>query len=160
MELGATVCSPQNPSCLICPAARICTAYKTKSWASLPFRKNREKLEKIGRAALILRKNGRVLVEKQPGDARWGGLWMFPHADDRKTVLEKFGLSDKSAKHKLTVLHGFTKYQVKLDVYESSGSLAMPAGEFRWARVKELEEIAFPSPHKKISLAVMKDHGL
>lgn len=162
MELGATVCSPQNPSCLICPVSENCHAYKMKSWAGLPYKKNREKLEKIGRAALILRKNGKVLVEKQPSEARWGGLWMFPHADDRNSVLKKFGLKEANAKHRLTVFHGFTKYKVQLDVYESaaSGKAPMPEGEYKWAAVKELDQIAFPAPHKKISLAVIKNHGL
>ncbi len=159
MELGATVCTPQNPDCSACPATSSCFSFKNKSWEKFPFKKNREKLENIGSAALVLRQAGKVLVEKQPRTARWGGLWMFPHAKNQKSVFKKFRLSAEKGLHKMTLFHGFTKYKVRLDVYESLEKPFLPDGDFKWARVRDLEQIAFPSPHKKISQAVLKSHG-
>lgn len=45
MEIGATVCTPQNPSCLICPVSTQCQAIKTQSQDQYPLKK--EKPEKI-----------------------------------------------------------------------------------------------------------------
>src|ERR1051325_9770915 len=47
MELGATVCLPRNPLCLVCPVAACCRAREEGTAAQLPV-----KLRKTGRAAL------------------------------------------------------------------------------------------------------------
>ncbi len=158
MELGATVCSPQSPNCGKCPALKICAAYRKKSWSVLPFKTNREKLEKISSAALVLRNNEKVLIEKQPSEARWGGLWMFPHGANAEAVLTRFKLNSTPAR-KLTLFHGFTKYKVQLDVYEAGTALNLAGPNSKWVKVKDLEQVAFPSPHKKIAKAVLNDSG-
>ena len=45
MELGATVCTPQNPTCLLCPWSQRCVARKTEQVQNLPLKIPRKKVE-------------------------------------------------------------------------------------------------------------------
>lgn len=172
MELGATVCLPENPKCVLCPAARFCQAHGLHRETDFPVKRQKEISEKIRSAALILRRNGKVLVERQPQDGRWGGLWMFPFEKDKKSLVKNFLLQDKNLKHRLTVFHGFTKYRVRLDVFEGAlpPSYALPVlrqegrvgggssiSHFKWVKIPGLAQLAFPSPHQKIVKGLLKN---
>lgn len=177
MELGATVCLPQNPKCAVCPVSGSCKAFAMKEPESFPVNRKKERLEKIKSAAVVFRKNGKVLLEKQPSEARWGGLWMFPHGKDKTSVLKKFGLEKETVKHRLRLFHGFTKYKVQLDVFEGGwqpggwrggGSchekhpvratrLALSSCSLKWVRIRDLKRFALPAPHRKICEGLLDD---
>lgn len=151
MELGATVCVPQNPKCGICPVQKNCAAFKTGSPEDFPVKSNREKLEKIKTAAFILRNNGKVLLERQPSSGRWGGLWMFPHGKTKEEVIERFKLSGGKTKKALTVSHGFTKYLVSLEVFETQARNTVCEKDQSWFEITSLAEMPLPAPHRKIA---------
>ena len=169
MELGAMICLPDRPQCGVCPVSLFCTARKKNTAHRFPVKKIKGLSEKIETAALVLRRNGHVLIQKQPRVARWGGLWMFPFARNKKSIASRFTLDIKHLKPRLTVHHGFTKYRVKLTVYESRHCETVPKhveaisskspgrsrrnGDivtFRWTKISDLDKLAFPSPHQKI----------
>ncbi len=152
MELGATICLPQNPSCLTCPVLKICSAAKLGAPEKFPVRKKAAAIEKLETAALLLRDaKGQILIQKQPLAGRWGGLWMFPFAKTPAALEKKFSISLKGQKPRLSLKHGFTKYSVTLKVYESSlqGPILRSA-HTHWIRPASLSNYAFPSPHQKI----------
>lgn len=154
MELGATVCSPQNPKCGICPVQKDCAAYASKSQEMFPVKSNREKMEKIKTAAFILRNGGKVLLEKQPAEGRWGGLWMFPYGKSKKAVAKRFKI--KAGKKALTVSHGFTRYQVSLEVFETPAGNVVCEKDQRWFEIEKLAGIPLPAPHKKIAAHLIR----
>jgi A/G-specific adenine glycosylase len=45
MELGATICTPQSPTCFLCPIRSGCQAYKTQQTPTLPLKKPRRAIE-------------------------------------------------------------------------------------------------------------------
>lgn len=45
MELGATICTPKSPTCLLCPLQKTCMALKTKQISLLPRPKPRRQRE-------------------------------------------------------------------------------------------------------------------
>jgi A/G-specific adenine glycosylase len=168
MELGATVCFPENPDCRKCPVSKLCEAHLRNKEIEYPVRKNREKLEKIRTAALILRnEEGKVLLQKQPKEGRWGGLWMFPHGKNIEEIIKEFKIPDLSSKIKpvkkiMTVKHGFTRYLVQLEVYEarkffpssSISHLESACSSSRWLSTSQLRKLPLPSPHRKIATAL------
>jgi len=162
MELGATICWPENPQCPACPISLLCRAHKEGRTTFYPVRKKKTKIQKIASAALILRNRGKVFVTQQPKEDRWGGLWMFPHSHKIRPLCSRFGLKTKDLKHRMTLHHGFTKYQVRLKVFE--GSLPLPDSfsspiQGQWVRMKDLKRLAFPSPHQKIVQELVKNNG-
>lgn len=137
MELGAAVCLPEKPHCNACPVKSFCRAFKRGRATEFPIKKLKEIAEKLQTAALVLRMNGNVLIQKQPEDGRWGGLWMFPHWPDKKAMMAGlkmlvgsggWGVRRKNRPtpysllptHLMTVHHGFTKYRIELKVYEQA----------------------------------------
>lgn len=161
MELGATVCLPENPKCGVCPVEALCQAHALGKATFFPVNKNKTKLEKIKTAALVLRQNGKVLIQKQAEKERWGGLWMFPHWKDKKSMvhdMKKFGLN---LKPKMKVRHGFTKYLVTLEVFQSEkikgkSERIKLSDNHKWIDVNRLSDYAMPSPHQKIAAEILK----
>jgi len=79
MDLGATVCTRQNPHCTACPVRATCRAFQRGEQTHYPGRKRRKTLPERQTCFLILqRPDGAVLLEKRPSPGIWGGLWCFP----------------------------------------------------------------------------------
>jgi A/G-specific adenine glycosylase len=69
MELGATVCTPKSPQCLLCPAAQFCEGRKLGIAESLPEkRKKRATVEVTLAAAVFADENGWTLLLPPPQD--------------------------------------------------------------------------------------------
>jgi len=67
MELGATLCTPQAPQCLLCPVAQFCRARKLGLADLLPARRKKRATEKIALAvAVLLDPRGRTLLLPPP----------------------------------------------------------------------------------------------
>lgn len=80
MELGATLCSPTNPTCDACPLRPRCRAYASGTAADLPV-KDAKHPPRIEHAhAWLLRRpaDQRFLLAQRRDDALLGGLWEAP----------------------------------------------------------------------------------
>lgn len=79
MELGATVCTPRKPRCLICPVAQYCAGRSAGVQNSLPVKARRtEKIEER-RELLVVQRNGGILLwQRPPGSPRLAGFWELP----------------------------------------------------------------------------------
>src|SRR6266851_8526292 len=85
MELGATLCTPQAPQCLLCPVAQFCQARKLGIADLLPARRKKRATEKIAlAAAVLLDPRGRTLLLPPPALPKnksaqlVSKLWHFP----------------------------------------------------------------------------------
>ena len=81
MELGATLCTPTHPSCLICPVQRWCQAQKKGIQDQLPMTTPREKNTPVYLASALIQKNDQVLLCQRPSEPKKGhlaGLWELP----------------------------------------------------------------------------------
>lgn len=80
MELGATVCTPKNPRCDVCPVNRFCHAYAAGDVARYPVKSASHKIPKLMATATITTdNNGRVYLVQRPVTSKMlGGLWETP----------------------------------------------------------------------------------
>ncbi|MGF1633198.1 MAG: A/G-specific adenine glycosylase [Phycisphaerae bacterium] len=78
MELGATLCTPKNPQCLICPVADVCRAREAGRQTQIPTPKKARATPLHERLVLVLVRGESVLIEQRPSTGRWAGLWQFP----------------------------------------------------------------------------------
>ncbi len=81
MELGATVCAPRDPRCLLCPAQTLCRARALGKERDLPRMKAKAKPRVQKRWALVATKGEAVLLGQRRADVRFGGLWEPPTLD-------------------------------------------------------------------------------
>ncbi len=77
MELGATVCSPQNPECSICPVEEICFARAHKKQKELPVKIKKQRNTNRYFTYLVLELEGKLAMSKRTGKGIWQGMFEF-----------------------------------------------------------------------------------
>jgi A/G-specific adenine glycosylase len=81
MELGATVCLPRNPQCLLCPVAELCEARSAGAQDQLPP-KRKPKPTRVKRVLLIIRRGNEMIFWQRPASAKkLGGFWELPEPE-------------------------------------------------------------------------------
>lgn len=78
MDMGATVCTRQQPKCHVCPLALYCVAYQTQQVSVFPTKKIKIPLPIQHLGILVLCHQGHVLLQRRPLKGIWGGLWSLP----------------------------------------------------------------------------------
>jgi A/G-specific adenine glycosylase len=142
MELGATLCSPTSPKCLICPLGKACIAARTGRQVELPVvapRKKENELPLLEREALWMFRGGLVLARRAPRGL-FGGLWELPQGDSALEVARAFGVTverEPVAYHDQTLSHRRLRVRVyragmpaslvgvKLPGYEAFATVAL-----------------------------------
>lgn len=82
MDLGATICSPRNPACGICPWRDPCAAQTAGTAAELPKKTPKKpKPTRHGIAYIGRRVDGAYLMERRPDKGLLGGMLGWPGAD-------------------------------------------------------------------------------
>src|SRR6266852_943396 len=84
MDLGATVCTPKSPRCVICPLMSSCRARKLGLAEDLPRRSPKaERPTRRGLAFVLARRDGAILLRKRPAKGLLGGMDSVPSARTR-----------------------------------------------------------------------------
>jgi len=81
MELGATLCSPTSPRCLVCPVAVHCEAARTGRQDELPViarRKKQSELPLLARTLVWIEDAGELVLVRRRPEGLFGGLWELP----------------------------------------------------------------------------------
>jgi A/G-specific adenine glycosylase len=87
MDLGATVCLPRKPACLLCPAQAVCQARQAGDPQRYPVRTRQAR--RSAQSLWLLRAardDGAVWLEKRPSTGIWGGLYCLPVFDSANEV--------------------------------------------------------------------------
>ena len=144
MELGATVCLPHNPMCLICPLQKHC-AGKDRA-EEFPV-KTRIATEKRTETVAILKHGKQYYCEQVPEGKPWHGLWRFPDFD--KTRMRGGRILE-------TIKYGITKYAVTMDVVEAQWKGRAPVSmSVRYLTPEDMAEFPFAAPHRKIAKTLL-----
>jgi len=167
MELGAQICTPRSPACLVCPVQKFCRAHAAGTVDARPLRRTKASTPHHHVVIAAIKKNGRYLLGKRPQDGLLGGLWEFPggkiepgetHAAAlRRELREELGIRITVGDHVASVDHAYSHFRVSLHVYRCehrSGKAAPRAHtELRWVAPKDFAALAFPKAnHKFLSL--------
>ena len=79
MEMGATMCTPRSPKCLLCPVRAHCEAFAAGEAEDYPIAEAQPARPVEAFTVYLIVENGRVLVRKRPETGLLAGLWEFPH---------------------------------------------------------------------------------
>lgn len=171
MELGATVCTPKGPMCLICPIAPECSARAAGLQDRIPAASARPKPVDVEEACALVVRAGRLLVVRRGPGSLWEGFWEFPTihqsgADPAgRSFGEPVGLEDgvrrltgvpiRLAGPSHTIRFGVTKHRVTLVAHAAEG-LGEPTRpgpglvEAAWAGLADLEARTFGSASRRL----------
>jgi A/G-specific adenine glycosylase len=145
MELGATICTPRKPLCLLCPLKEDCAG---RAHAEEFPVKTRMKMIRREETVAILRKGDKIYCEQVPEGKPWHGLWRFPDFDP-----ERMERSEVIAQ----IRYGITKYSVRMEAVAAEWKLgATPIGHY--VSAKEIRALAFAAPHRKLALQLSSIH--
>lgn len=119
MELGATVCLPQRPTCLVCPLAAVCQARAQGAVERFPPRKAKREVPQVELVTLVLMHQDHALLLRRPAAGLWGGLYEpltgapDPGEDPREAVVrlagERLGLPLEPRRRALRALPPFQR---------------------------------------------------
>jgi A/G-specific adenine glycosylase len=79
MDLGAAICIPKNPRCLICPLMKLCKARQNGTQNQRPVKLPKKHVPHYVHAAGVIIQRGRVLLARRPSEGLLGGMWEFPN---------------------------------------------------------------------------------
>lgn len=174
MELGATLCTPANPDCISCPLSADCTACRTVSTDSIPYKSPTRKTphHHIG-VGIIRDDNGRLLIALRPENAMLGGLWEFPGGKKKKDekikntvsreLQEELGIDVEVTEKFMDLKHAYSHFRITLHAYwcrilpESPEPRPVSSQEIRWVQVSELEQYPFPKANKVLTERLMEE---
>ena len=99
MELGATVCTPRNPSCDECPVRSSCRAHAEGLQGEIPAPKKRKASPELHWWAVGMRWGDRLLIERRPAAGLLANMWCLPlvareaaDGDPRPNIAALFGV--------------------------------------------------------------------
>jgi A/G-specific adenine glycosylase len=165
MDLGATICTPQKPACLVCPLSELCHGRAAGLQDVLPILKAAAPVPHYTVMAAIIERAGRVLIARRPSNGLLGGLWEFPGGKlepgetlpeglereireelaARIAVGEPFGLYQHAFTHFKITLHAFL---CKLIDGEPT---AIEASEIAWVNIPELKNYPMGKVDRQIA---------
>ena len=153
MELGALVCTPRSPECEGCPLRSGCAAYAAGSPEAFPERVKARPTERVRVAVAVVRRNGRVLLERPSRPSPLRGEWDLPaleiavQADPRAAVAEamseRHGIEVAVGDRLREASHGILHRRLRLEAYAcrllrgSTGNRR----DLRWTRPADLSEV-------------------
>ncbi|HEY0160633.1 MAG TPA: A/G-specific adenine glycosylase [Thermoanaerobaculia bacterium] len=141
MELGALVCTPRNPSCLICPLRETCVARATNRVDELPAAKAKKATRELHIPLfLIVDRHGRVLMRREDGPLMHA-MYHLPHGD--ASLLEAGPLDVARGALLGKIRHTVTTRKIEFSLYDSE-----PRGSvdgYEWIDPTTLATVPHPS---------------
>jgi A/G-specific adenine glycosylase len=158
MELGALVCAPRNPQCLICPVRKVCVACRDGRVDELPNLGERQQATARHFMAFVIEHDGKFLVRQRPAGVVNGHLWEFPNVEvnggkvsAEKIFKTEFGLAAAKVSPLTTLKHSITRYRITLEAFKlKAGKGTFPKSGGAWKTPAQMHALAFTSAHRKV----------
>jgi A/G-specific adenine glycosylase len=162
MDLGATICTPRKPSCMICPLQKDCRAAKSGNAEVYPFKSPKKaKPKRVGAAFVAINQGKEVLLRKRADTGLLAGMSEAPTSAWTAKIDGATGMEAapfKAAwKRCGAVRHVFTHFELELIVYRAASDFMTPPGHW-WSRDYRAE--ALPTLMKKVIEAALGDETL
>jgi A/G-specific adenine glycosylase len=166
MELGATLCRPKSPQCLLCPWRDFCRARALGQPEAFPAPRPRKPIPHYDVVAAVTRRDdGRVLVARRRQEDMLGGLWEFPGGKReegetlpealRRELLEEMGIEVAVGEQLAVVQHAYTHFRITLYAFACRLVAGEPAciecDDFRWATPEEIYALPMAVTDRKIA---------
>ena len=136
MELGATVCTPRMPTCVMCPVIKLCATRGELAATSKPLPQKKREIH----YALNCRNGEVLLVQRAPDASLMPGMWELPQ---RQSL-------DNASQPQFTLRHSITTTNYAVHVWRS---IAPPRRLGKWTSVERLKQVALTGLARKILLA-------
>lgn len=154
MDLGATICTPKSPSCLLCPLSEACLARargQPTAFPVKPAKKGRKQLQ--GLAFVVLDPQARILVRTRAGKGLLAGMAEVPNVDwsAEPMGLQAAPFPAEWQRLKQPVIHIFTHIELRMEIAVARLPATAPAPEgMRWVSLERLGDEPLPTLFRKV----------
>ena len=182
MDLGALICTPRSPSCLMCPVAAFCQARRRGLQDSLPVVTAKPRPLAVAEACAMVVREGRLLFVRREAKGLWASFWEFPTihlegADPAKRSCGKpvslahgverlTGIRAQIGPEVKRLTYSVTKHRVELRAHlarGSSGELKPGPGfsDARWVLPSSVDStgLSFGSAARRLLAWINRDPG-
>jgi len=173
MELGATICIPGEPRCLLCPLIEHCRAFANGTQALRPLMPVRKTTPHYDVAAGVIWQGepfaSKLLIAQRPQTGLLGGLWEFPGgkleptdvdlpACLRREIVEELAVQIEVGELVTIVQHAYTHFRITLHAFHARYVAGEPqtigCADWRWVNLADLDAFPFPVTDQKIIQAL------
>ena len=163
MELGALICTPTSPKCLLCPVREHCAAFHEGKTQVLPIKSKAKKTKHIQYAMIAIQDGDKVLMEKRPSTGLLANMWQFPLvevASENLPVELEEQLSQKlqgtvRGVEKITSFkHVFSHLTWNVDGYTAAAQNLPAPSTMKWVTKEEFEFLPIAGPVQKMKNAL------
>ena len=159
MDLGATVCTPQDPACPACPLAGLCRAQARGLERQLPAARTRRAVPVRRQVAVLVARAGDSLARPRPATGFLGGLWELPTADLREGEAATAAAARLAAELGLAgtpelvgrLKHAYSHFTLELTLarLEVADTCRVAAGGWQWLPSARLLAVPLHTAHRK-----------
>jgi A/G-specific adenine glycosylase len=147
MELGATVCLPKNPQCLVCPIADWCRARKTGTQSGFPIKIVPQKSLQETRNLFWIERDGQVLAWQRPANSRlMPGFFELPELEHLPDTIPSTKLG--------SFRHGITFHNYRFDLW--AAALPPSSRLCDWVSLSEIDRLPVSTVFKKAARVASK----
>jgi A/G-specific adenine glycosylase len=173
MDLGATVCIPKVPNCLVCPWNSFCKSYNLGVQNQRPMTEPKAPIpHKVIGVAVIWNSNqdNSILIDRRKPEGLLGGMWEFPGGKVepgetipeciKREIQEELAIEIAVDESLMTIDHAYSHFKVTLNVYHCRHLSGIPqtieCDGIKWVTLSELNEYPFPTANLKIIQALQQ----
>lgn len=160
MELGALICTPTSPKCLLCPVREQCIAFEEGNQQNLPVKSKKIKTKNVHYKVIVaVDKRGYYLVEKRSETGLLANMWQFPMFEEEniENAIKKFSENYNVSLQEgylplMQYKHIFSHLVWHLDVYllDVNDFNDCSSNQKKYVQLKELDQLPMPVPMLKI----------
>ena len=160
MDLGATICTPRNPACGLCPWRTNCAAWENGTAAELPKKQpKKRKPTRHGIVYLARRVDGAWLLEQRPDSGLLGGMLGWPGSDwgddpqPAPPIRAEWKTLNEEARHT------FTHFHLRLTVQTSLVPMDRAPTVGQFVDPDQFDRASLPTVMRKAYDLVVKGQG-
>ena len=164
MDLGATVCTPKEPLCNLCPLRNFCKAKVLGNPEEYPTRAKRKKIPHVDGVSAVIVRDGKVLLHQRPPKGFSGGLWEFPNwkiekQQNLRTDLTKWIKNETLLRVTVedrigTFEQTYSHFKLTLHVCHCQVLEGAKSGMGRWVLIRNLPRFPMSRIHRRIAFDI------
>jgi A/G-specific adenine glycosylase len=173
MDLGATICLPKKPRCLLCPIGELCQARLLGIQEQRPVLKPKIVVPHYTVTAAVVWRDEKVLMAKRLSKGLLGGMWEFPggkiekdetfEACLKREIREELGAEIQVGALFGVYQHAYTHFRITLHAFMCELTDGEPkpikAAALAWVSPVELDHYPMGKVDRQISRKLASQAG-
>ncbi len=165
MELGAVVCTPRAPRCPSCPVGELCQARRRGVEGRVPAPKPGIRRKVVHHHAVVVGRNGKVLLEKRPDNGLWSSMWQVPTIEADRALrpaelrrrlavtvvgMRKAGTFEHATTHRLITFHVYAALARGGATKRRSDEATKGSRKRIWRRCDDVADLPMSNAQKRV----------